>query len=299
MGTQTGGNLLQSFTTFNLAKGDTATFTGPSSVSNIISRVTGGAPSTINGTIASDIPGANLWFFNPKGILFGNGASLNITGSFHASTADSIILRDGTSIPAKIIPGVPTILTNASPYAFGFIDAATVNNSSLTLQNANLSVPEGQSIGLVGSHVDLTASVLSAPSGQISVVSINDTGEVQYSDQGYSAKLDHSSGFSGDITLTNTALKVDGKQQGNLQIEGGNIKVNTNETDVIPSIANLSTPFVEEMDLLAKPCELAKYYGSGSLTFTVDEMNGKSEFGVETKKIKDGALGLEKQGDCL
>ena len=51
MGEQHGGNLFHSFERFDIGTGETATFTGPDpidgpqSVSNVISRVTGGDPS--------------------------------------------------------------------------------------------------------------------------------------------------------------------------------------------------------------------------------------------------------------
>lgn len=48
-----GTNLFHSFQTFNLNTGESATFTGPSTVENIISRVTGGEPSLIDGTLRS------------------------------------------------------------------------------------------------------------------------------------------------------------------------------------------------------------------------------------------------------
>src|SRR5215831_7664335 len=40
-----GSNLFHSFGQFNVATGESATFTGPNTVANIISRVTGGQPS--------------------------------------------------------------------------------------------------------------------------------------------------------------------------------------------------------------------------------------------------------------
>src|SRR5450755_991639 len=61
LGHQLGANLFHSFGQFNLSTGESATFSGPNSVANIIARVTGGSVSSINGTIASTIPGANLF----------------------------------------------------------------------------------------------------------------------------------------------------------------------------------------------------------------------------------------------
>ena len=60
LGRQVGGNLFHSFGAFNLNGGERATFSGPSTVSNIIGRVTGGVRSEIHGTIRSEILGSNL-----------------------------------------------------------------------------------------------------------------------------------------------------------------------------------------------------------------------------------------------
>jgi len=93
-GQQAGANLFHSFRQFNIHKDETATFTGPDSVRNIISRVTGGDASWIDGTLASIIPNADLYLLNPAGIMFGAHASLDLSGSFHVSTADYLRMGD-------------------------------------------------------------------------------------------------------------------------------------------------------------------------------------------------------------
>src|SRR4051812_36718377 len=60
LGKQVGRNLFHSFSSFNVGQGQTATFSGPAPVNNIISRVTGGQTSQVDGQVASTIPGANL-----------------------------------------------------------------------------------------------------------------------------------------------------------------------------------------------------------------------------------------------
>ena len=57
LGQQVGGNLFHSFGQFSIDTGESATFSGPNSVNNIIGRVTGGEASFIDGTIRSTIPG--------------------------------------------------------------------------------------------------------------------------------------------------------------------------------------------------------------------------------------------------
>ena len=298
MGVTNGSNLFHSFQTFNLSAGESATFSGASSIKNIVTRVTGDSASSINGRISSTIPGANFWFFNPKGIVFGAGASLDITGSFHASTADYVqfVFADD-----KFYADTSQLLLTPAgdPRAFGFINSATLN-SALKVENTRLSVVSGKKISLVGNNITLSASVLEAKDGQVSVVSINESGEVFYSDQGFEAFAVGSNepiDFSGNLTLSNTVFEVDGVRKGNIQLQGGDIEVNTNTTDVLPSVSNLKASFVEEVDLLDKPCELAEFHGQGTLSFTVDEEDEETRFGVEVRKSR-GAIGFEAQEKC-
>src|SRR6266700_6464097 len=86
-GRQKGGNLFESFSQFNLNSSQSATFCGPPTVQNILARVTSGSPSSIDGTINSSIDGANLFFLNPAGVMFGQHAQINVSGSFAVSTA--------------------------------------------------------------------------------------------------------------------------------------------------------------------------------------------------------------------
>ena len=57
LGKQVGGNLFHSFGLFGLSSGESANFTGPSNVANIIGRITGGVQSSINGRCSRASPG--------------------------------------------------------------------------------------------------------------------------------------------------------------------------------------------------------------------------------------------------
>jgi filamentous hemagglutinin family protein len=85
LGKQVGSNLFHSFGQFGLSTGESAAFSGPATVNNVIGRVTGGNLSSIDGRIQSNIAGANLYLINPSGIVFGPHATVNVSGSFHAA----------------------------------------------------------------------------------------------------------------------------------------------------------------------------------------------------------------------
>src|SRR5215475_3608031 len=125
LGEQHGGNLFHSFERFSIGSGERATFTdqgapNPGASDNVISRVTGGELSQIDGTLHSTIPGADVWLLNPSGVVFGAGAKVDVPGSFHAGTGDYVALADGARFTAN--PTKQGVLTTAPPAAFGFLD---------------------------------------------------------------------------------------------------------------------------------------------------------------------------------
>ena len=119
LGQTRGGNLFHSFGEFNVPTGGSATFAGPNTIANIVGRVTGGQLSSIDGGLGSEIAGANLYLLNPSGVLFGPNARLEVSGSFHVSTADALRFADGAPFYAD--PARPSVLTVAPPAAFGFL----------------------------------------------------------------------------------------------------------------------------------------------------------------------------------
>ena len=148
-----GRNLLHSFDRFSVGTGDTARFSGPTGIANILSRVTGGQQSIIDGQLQSTIAGANLYLLNPSGVLFGPNASLDVSGSFHVSTADYLRFTDGATFAANL--GQASVLTVAAPTAFGFLGNTP---AAITIQGSTLRVPEGKALSVVGGDIEIVGS---------------------------------------------------------------------------------------------------------------------------------------------
>ena len=173
VGQQLGGNLFHSFGLFNINATESATFTGPDSVQNILGRITGGSSSTIDGLLRSEIPGANLFLLNPAGMLFGPNAQLDIPGSFHASTAD--FLRLGEEGRFDAARPQASLLTVAPPSAFGFLGDSP---AGISLQGSNLRVPRGETLSLIGGNLAIQGSQLAVPGGRINIATAASSGEV-------------------------------------------------------------------------------------------------------------------------
>lgn len=149
-GTRIGPNLFHSFQAFSLGTGDVALWlrsaNDGASIRNVVSRVTGGAASSIDGTIASQgLPNADFFFINPAGVAFGANARLSLPNAVHFSTADALTLADGGRFAATT-PGGST-LTIAAPAAFGFLG-----------RGAAITIAQNESGDFIGPNARLSLS---------------------------------------------------------------------------------------------------------------------------------------------
>jgi filamentous hemagglutinin family protein len=174
VGQTVGTNLFHSFGLFNINTGESATFTGPSSIENVLGRVTGGSSSFIDGLLRTQFENAspNLFLLNPAGVLFGPNASLDVQGSFHVSTADYLKLGDGGRFEATNPEN--SVLTVAPPEAFGFLGD---HPAPINFQGSELKVPAGEIFSVVGGDINIIESTLQASGGQINLASVASAGE--------------------------------------------------------------------------------------------------------------------------
>jgi filamentous hemagglutinin family protein len=155
LGQVRGRNLFHSFQRFDVETGGRATFTGPDGLENVIGRVTGGARSSIDGTLRSTIPGTDLYLLNPAGIVFGPNARLDVRGAFHASTAGELRFADGTAFSALDPAG--STLSVAEPQAFGFLRGPA---AGVAVDGSTLEVPTGEALSLTGGEVVIGGGTL-------------------------------------------------------------------------------------------------------------------------------------------
>lgn len=151
-----GPNVFHSFNQFSVGTGDVAAFVNPGGASNVISRVIGGSPSNINGTIQA--LNWNLFFINPSGVIFGPSAKLNVTGSAYFGTANAILFSDQRVFSANQF-AFDNTLSVATPASFGFLGPSPYGPIVLSPGT----VLQGNAvIGLVGGTIQINGSRISA-----------------------------------------------------------------------------------------------------------------------------------------
>lgn len=151
-----GPNVFHSFNQFSVGTGDVAAFVNPGGASNVISRVIGGSPSNVNGTIQA--LNWNLFFINPSGVIFGPSAKLNVTGSAYFGTANAILFSDQRVFSANQF-AFDNTLSVATPASFGFLGPSPYGPIVLSPGT----VLQGNAvIGLVGGTIQINGSRISA-----------------------------------------------------------------------------------------------------------------------------------------
>jgi filamentous hemagglutinin family protein len=194
-GARRDGNLFHSFSQFGMEAGRGAYFSNPTGVENIFSRITGNAPSDIQGTLGvigegtTDVLGtANLFLMNPNGIVFGQNARLDLGGSFVGTTAETIGFGDVGVFDATS-PGIPSQVLTVNPSAFLFnripVQSIKVQGESTGRTDnyaptyvSRLQVPPGKSLLLLGGEIMLQSAGLWAPGGLVGLVAIAGSGTV-------------------------------------------------------------------------------------------------------------------------
>jgi len=246
-GATRGASLFHSFGEFNIGQGRGAYFGNPSGITNIFSRVTGRNPSNILGTLGV-LGNANLFLINPKGIVFGPQARLDVRGSFLASTADSIVFKNGVEFSSANPQGA-SLLTVNIPVGLRFREnpGAIVNASSVSQVIEGRTIPvglaatPGQTLALVGGDVIFNNGFASAVSGNIQLGSVASPGAVSFNITPQGLGLDYTNVAKfGNIELSGlSGVTASGPGGGAIALRGGNVTVRDRSRLVSDTIGSM------------------------------------------------------------
>ena len=249
-----GSNLFHSFSELNVSEGRGVYFSNPEGSSNILGRVTGSNSSSILGKLGV-LGNANLFLLNPNGIIFGPHASLDLGGSFVATTANAIQFGEQGFFSASE-PNIPSLLTvNPSAFIFNRLrpGSITLNSSresagqrmsvfGRTTDAFGLRVPDGKSLVLLGGDLTLTNSELNALEGRVELGSVGGTGKVGLTINQNELSLN----FPNNLALTDISLVqksgiyASGNHGGDIQITGNNIRLIDDSTLKAETFGNQS-----------------------------------------------------------
>ena len=222
-------NLFHSFENFSIPDGGIANFLNAPAITNILTRVTGGSPSDIQGLIRAG-GNANLFLINPNGIIFGQNAQLDIGGSFVATTANAIAFPGGAEFSLTSAVSPNDLLLTVNPSALLFNQIATQPTNSIEIRG-NLAVDENQSLLLIGGNVSPTATStgkisiqggsLDAPGGRVELGGLLGVGTVGLNVDGNNLRLS----FPDSVARADVSLS-DGANVNVRAAGGGSIIVN-------------------------------------------------------------------------
>ncbi len=278
-GDRAGNNLFHSFGEFSVPTGGSAFFNNPATIENIISRVTGGSISNIDGLIqANGI--ANLFLLNPTGIIFGPNASLNIGSSFFGSTADSLVFADGTEFSAK--PEVPPLLTVSVP--IGLQLRETPGNIIVrgSLSSTGLKVKSDKTLALVGGNVSIEGGKLKAPGGRIELGSVAGNNLVSLTPiaAGWALGYEGVQNFQ-DIQLSQNALvDTSGESSEDIHLRGREIVITSDST-----LAAFNDGATSGGTIALKASESVEVIGDSGLLTSSFSTGAAGDITIETRQL--------------
>ncbi|MBM0744578.1 filamentous hemagglutinin N-terminal domain-containing protein [Phormidium sp. CLA17] len=250
-GLRRGSALFHSFERFGILTNHQVYFSNPAGIRNIFSRVTGGSISNIDGLLGVS-GGANLFFMNPSGIIFGPNARLDVSGSFLATTASALEFPDGQKFAATGDRAVPLVEVNIPiGLQFGANPPAMLNNQGI--------LTAGKDLTLAAATVTSSGS-LNAPKGTVIVTAGGGDASVRNL-TAQTATLSASNNLvlnesqlqtTGDLTLVadNTVIARDSNTTPFLARARGNLRIQGQQgIDILALRHPAQTPFQSGGDL--------------------------------------------------
>jgi filamentous hemagglutinin family protein len=292
-GEREGNNLFHSFDEFSIPNGMEAIFENATDIENIFTRVTGGEVSNIDGILTTQ-GDANFFFINPNGIVFGDNASLNVGGSFIASTAESVQFEDGSEFSATN-PDEPILDLTGFPVGLGLGElpgAIIVNGqgnqitpltdkspTSVKGSTTGLSIDSGETLGLIGGNLNFNGGTITTPGSRIELGSVS-SGSVSLTqvEEGLTFGFDNVT-INRNIALNNLSLLNSSSEgQGAISLTGNNINITNGSYVLIQNTGNISSG-----DISINATD------SLTLSGTADDGNVASAISAEALSTEKGA----------
>jgi filamentous hemagglutinin family protein len=292
-------NLFHSFQQFNVSSGQRVLFDNPSDVQRILSRVTGGNVSQILGVLgvwnsqAQQRGNADLFFINPNGIIFGPHATLDLNGSFVASTATSLRFADGTYFSVTD-ETVKPLLTVTAPNGLLFGDAT----GNIHINGTQLQISSDHTLALIGGDLSFQATSRSLPiflflDGRVELGSVDDGSFVALMsspDTGLTFDYEGVQQFR-DIQLESFSLATFDASLQAIQVQGRAVtllngaQLGTTSAFGVQPGGSITVSASESVDLLGTDLQ-----GSGSGLVTVT-FGSAGNITIQTKRLslRDGA----------
>ncbi|MEM6253115.1 MAG: filamentous hemagglutinin N-terminal domain-containing protein [Cyanobacteria bacterium P01_D01_bin.156] len=244
-GELTGNNLFHSFSEFSVPTYGSATFNHATDINTIFSRVTGNAVSTINGQLRTT-GSADLFLLNPNGIIFGPSATLSLSGSFFATTADQILFDNNQVFSATGSLDAP-LLSISTPIGLQFgsmPQSITVQGSGHNLfildnrapfpsvrttrafsRGSRFALGSDDTLAFVGGDILFDGG--KAAAGRIELGSVAQSGEVSLISTPDGLTIDYGNIEEfGTLSVTQNALvEASGEMENNLHLQAGEISI--------------------------------------------------------------------------
>jgi len=288
-GEHRGNNLYHSFEKFNIFEGNSVTFLSEKNIQNIISRVTGGSKSIINGILKANT--TNFILINPYGIYIGPNAKLDHNSNYFFLNVDYIKFEDGIFNKDSD----STTLSCSTPSSFGFIDDNII--SSIEIDHSKIILNNNNSISFIGKEIYLTGNNISLISSNIS---INDNENIHNTND--DVLIDAKGGINlisnnsevnitdisknGDINIINCDLYSDNKS------DLVKIDINANDLYINNSIIGTKDEDGNEVKIDINANDL---YINNSIIGTKDEDGNEVKIDINANNLyaKDSTIGSE------
>ena len=159
-----GNNSIINYKSFNIGANESVRFIQPSSTSRVLNRITTAAPTRIDGSITAN---GRVYIVNPAGVIFGNGARVDVNALYAAggklSNADFLAGRDNfTNLTGRVEnQGTITVQKFA-----GLVGEQVFNSGTINAPRGTVVMASGSDV-MIGERTGNVYVKIKAPTGDV------------------------------------------------------------------------------------------------------------------------------------